>query len=95
MRQFESRKFLELMEERTKGRGIPSCPFCGGQKFSSPSKVAQMIIGDDLDALSIGPSVPAGMVICSNCGHIDFFAIGVLGMLTADGKGGEIHDEQK
>ena len=91
MKTFESKQFLARMQERTKERGIPSCPFCGSQKFSTTSTVAKILMSESVDGITIGPNIPAGTIVCANCGHIEFFAIGVLGMLESAEKGGENH----
>ena len=44
--------------------------------------MASILIGKDLESVSIGPTIPAGMVICQQCGHMDFFALGILGLLN-------------
>ena len=59
-----------------------ACRFCGGQRFTSTDKLATILIGDDLNSISIGPSIPSGMIVCENCGHIEFFALGALGLLS-------------
>ena len=93
MRKFESREFLNALDERTKGHAIPTCPYCGGTDLAVSSKVAKVIIDEDIDAISIGPTIPSGLIVCKKCGHLNFFAIGALGLLKE--KGGDNHGEQK
>lgn len=93
MRKFESREFLKALDERTKGHPIPTCPYCGGTAFTVSSQVAKVIIDEDIDAISIGSTIPSGVIVCKKCGHLNFFAIGALGMLEE--KGGDSHGEQK
>lgn len=93
MRKFESQEFLKALDERTKGHAIPTCPFCGGSAFTVSSQVAKVIIGENIDEISIGSTIPSGVIVCKKCGHLNFFAIGALGMLGE--KGGDSHGEQK
>lgn len=57
------------------------CPYCHGNQFTTTEDFASILIGKDLSGLNLGPSIPSGMIICQNCGHIDFFALGALGFL--------------
>lgn len=90
MRKYNANRFAEELIRKTNGRGIPLCPYCGSSQFTSTDKLATILIGDELDGVSLGPSIPAGMVICENCGHMDFFALGALGLLPkGEGKDGK------
>lgn len=82
MRKFESKEFLAAMDKHTNGRGVPSCSYCGGSKFTTTSKVAKIIIDENIDGISIGPIIPTGVLVCEGCGHIEFFALGTLGLLN-------------
>ena len=82
MSKYDSKEFISKFTKRMNGRDIPSCRFCGGQRFTSTDKLATILIGDDLNSISIGPSIPSGMIVCENCGHIEFFALGALGLLS-------------
>lgn len=44
----------------------------------------QFLIGDDTKNISLGPNIPAGIVVCENCGHMEFFAMGSLGLLKTE-----------
>ena len=81
MKRYESKEFVEALTSRISKEGVPNCRYCGGQKFTTTDKYATILIGDDLNSVSIGPSVPSGMIVCEQCGHIDFFALGALGLL--------------
>lgn len=61
--------------------GLPPCPYCGGKKFTTTENVAEILIGDDISNLSLGSHIPSGMLICEKCGHIEFFALGALGLM--------------
>ena len=38
-----------------------------------------------LKGLDLGPSIPSGLIVCENCGHIELFALGSLGLLKKKG----------
>lgn len=81
MKKYEPQKFIEAFYNKTKKKGIPNCPYCGGSKFTTTDKYAPIIISTDIGNVNFGPSIPAGMIICETCGHIEFFALGALGLL--------------
>ena len=85
MKKYNPEVFIKNITQKTLGGEIPNCQYCGGKKFTSTDKLASIFIGDDLDSVNLGPSIPAGMVICEKCGHVEFFALGALGMLTEEG----------
>ena len=86
MIKYDSSAFIKALNGRLGNRGIPQCPFCGGNKFTTTEKYANILIDDSIGKISIGPSVPAGMIVCERCGHIEFFALGVLGLLNDSGR---------
>lgn len=89
MGKYDNEKFL--VELNRKIATPPKCPFCGHEHFTSIKKYATISISEDFDITTLGPSVPAGMVICQNCGFIFFFSLGILGLLNDSGKGDNNH----
>lgn len=81
---FEPSKFVEALRKHTKSKPIPACPYCGNTQFTSTDSLASILIGKDCKSISIGPSIPAGMIICQQCGHIEFFALGALELLNQE-----------
>lgn len=87
MNKYEPQKLIDALNDRIT---VPSkCPFCGGVRFTSIQQFASISIGEDFDVTTLGPSVPAGLVICKNCGFIYFFSLGVLGLLNNSDGGDE------
>ena len=82
MKKYEPQEFINALNKQMSKRIVPACPFCGSRKYTSTDSMASILIGKDLQSLSIGPTVPAGMLICQQCGHIEFFALGALGLLN-------------
>lgn len=80
MNKYEPKEFIQKLSKRMPNN-IPACPFCHGDQFTSTEDFASIIIGKDISTINLGPSIPAGMLICQTCGHIEFFALGALGLL--------------
>ena len=72
------------------GHGFPSYPYCGGQKFTTTQNFATFLIAEDTQNINLGPNIPAGMVVCEKCGHIEFFAMGPLGLLNTEENDGTV-----
>ena len=81
MNKYKPTEFIYALGEKMKGRNVPNCPYCGGHNFTSTDKFATILIGDDTKGINLGPSIPSGMIVCETCGHIEFFALGALGLL--------------
>ena len=81
MAKYDSNAFIRAISEKVNNNAFPSCPYCGGNKFTSTNNVAAIIIGEDTSNINLGPHIPSGMIICEKCGHIDFFALGALGLM--------------
>jgi len=81
MSKYNPNEFISALNGKIKGKKIANCPYCGGEKFTSTDKFATVIIGDNLGNMELGLSIPSGMLICESCGHMEFFALGSLGLL--------------
>ncbi len=91
MKTYDSKDFVRVLTDKLKDHSVPRCPYCGGNHFSSTDKFATILLGDDFKSIELGQSIPAGILVCENCGHIEFFALGGLGLLPRKGTG---EDEQ-
>lgn len=85
MDKYEPQKFIDELNKRHKQQAPLKCPFCDHDKFTTTDSLSSILIGKDLNGVSLGPTIPAGMLICEKCGHIEFFALGVLGLLPTKG----------
>ena len=81
MSKYNPNDFIKALEQKMQERSIPNCPYCGGSKFTTTQNFATILIGEDTENISLGPNIPTGMIICENCGHMEFFAMGALGLL--------------
>lgn len=59
---------------------LPKCTMCGNDKYILSEDFTSLFSQNDLKSISIGKYVPAGVIICRNCGHIELFALGMLGL---------------
>lgn len=84
MSKYSPNKFIVALEQKINGHRFPACPYCGGQKFTTTQSFATILIAEDTKNINLGPNIPAGMVICEKCGHIEFFAMGSLGLLNTE-----------
>ena len=89
MSKYNPNEFIAALGAKMNGRNVPNCPYCGGKKFTTTQSFATILIGDDSKNISLGPNIPAGMIVCENCGHIEFFAMGSLGLLKAEEHNGD------
>lgn len=80
MSKYDPQNFINALNEKTNGKHLV-CPYCGGKQFTTTEDFASILISKELSGLSLGPNIPAGMIVCQNCGHMDFFALGALNLL--------------
>lgn len=88
MSKYDSQEFVKRLEDKIGNRMVPNCPYCGGEKFSAVQQFANIVVCDGFDRLELGNAVPSGMIVCENCGHVEFFALGALGMLEGKDNNG-------
>jgi len=89
MSKYNPNEFIGALSQKMNGRGFPNCPYCGGKNFTTTKSFATILIGEDTKNINLGPNIPAGMVVCENCGHMEFFAMGSLGLLKAEERDGD------
>ena len=90
---YNASAFAAALKERMQSISMPKCPFCGGNNYTTPEQVATIPVGISFRSLSVGQTVPCAMIVCTKCGHVDYFALGMLGLLPRDDKKGG-QDEQ-
>ncbi|MDP3110785.1 MAG: hypothetical protein Q8M71_01630 [Thermodesulfovibrionales bacterium] len=76
----ERAKVAEVLETK---KALLPCHRCGHPKFSLLDEFANIMIQKEISGSLVigGPSIPAALVVCDNCGAITFHAIGALGLL--------------
>lgn len=83
MKKYQPREFLDALQ-RKMNRKYPSCPFCGHAQHATTETFASILVGEDMELIEVKKRIPSGIVICENCGHIDFFALGYLDLLGTE-----------
>ena len=86
--EYSASAFRKVLFERLNG-ALPKCSICGGNSFTTPDDYTSLLSQNDFSNLSIGRNVPAAMIVCKQCGHIEFFSLGILGLLKKPEKEGE------
>lgn len=72
----------EALHERGVNR---PCERCGKSNFTLLEEYGQINLQQDLSSVTLGgPSVPAAIIICTNCGNITLHALGALGLLPEE-----------
>lgn len=83
---FSSKAFVEQII--LKGANHYICPICSGKDFTVVDDVGTLLVSKNLTSLQIGRHIPCAIMVCTNCGHLDLFSIGVLGFLKEVKKDG-------
>jgi hypothetical protein len=61
------------------------CPICHQSKYSFIDGYTIDPVQDDYKAVQLGGKIiPSIMLVCNNCGHIDRFSLGVLGLMDKE-----------
>ena len=82
---YDPNNFIKVLTEKIQGKEYPSCPICGGDQFAAAEKCATLPISAEVGNMFLGPNITAGAIICQSCGHMEFFALGVLNLLNKEG----------
>lgn len=56
------------------------CPFCGFKSFAPYNKMTMLQVQSSGTGIQFGEAIPSAIVICSNCGYINLFALKPLGL---------------
>ncbi len=75
----------EIAKVLTERKALLPCHRCGKQSFTIVDGYTKIPMQEDIDEIQNtllgGPSVPAVLVACNNCGAITMHALGALGLL--------------
>lgn len=61
--QYNPDEFKSLLEKKLKDMSFLKCPFCGNDQFTTTESLATILISKNRKDISLGPCIPAGMVI--------------------------------
>ena len=67
------------------------CPICHQSKYTFLDGYFVGVIQDKYQGMQLGGRLlPSIMLVCNNCGHLESFSLGVLGLMeNEDKKGGK------
>lgn len=79
MNEERKKQIINTLSQRVSGF---VCPICRQAKYSFIDGYTIDPIQEDYKGLQIGGRmIPSVMLVCNNCGHIDRFSLGVLGLM--------------
>ena len=81
MKKYDSDLFYDKLVSKLQDGKFPACPFCGCDEYATEVSYANILTDDRLGRASLDSSIPSGILICQNCGHMDYFVLGILGAL--------------
>ena len=78
-------KIAKSLEEKG---ALKPCARCGHPNFSLLDGFSTIPLSQEVSNNIVlgGPSVPCAVVACNNCGHLEFHALGALGLLPNQNK---------
>lgn len=63
------------------------CPICHQSKYTFVDGYTVDPVQEDYKGMQLGGKImPSVMLVCNNCGHIDRFSLGVLGLMEKEEK---------
>ena len=78
-------KKKQIADALSKRIGIIVCPMCHQSKYTLIDGFIGEQIQDDYKKIVLGRRmIPSVMLVCNQCGHIDKFALGVLGLMESE-----------
>ncbi len=81
MNNYSAEKFIKSIARKTGDAKESVCSSCGCTEFVTINAFVSLPTGEDFVAATLGTAIPAGILICKRCGHIELFALGTLGLL--------------
>lgn len=84
MNEEKKRQIANALSIRT---GNIVCPICHQSRYTLLDGYFVNVIQDKYQGMQLGGRLlPSVMLVCNNCGHLENFALGVLGLMEAEEK---------
>ena len=82
----EKSKIIQELDKRIKAKGKEiTCPICTNNNFVLSDGYTRRFLDDKINQMTWGGlNIPSITVICTHCGHILDFSLGVLGLLPKE-----------
>jgi hypothetical protein len=79
MKEERKKQIISALNQRVSGF---VCPICHQARFTFVDGYTVDPVQEDYRGMQLGGKmIPSVMLVCSNCGHIDRFSLGVLGLM--------------
>lgn len=84
MTEEKKRQIASTLAKRT---GIIACPICHQSKYTLLDGYFVDVIQDKYQGMQLGGRLlPSVMLVCNNCGHLESFSLGALGLMESEDK---------
>lgn len=78
-------KKRQLADALSKRLGNLVCPMCHQSRYTLIDGYVSEPVQEDYKKVVLGGKmIPTVMLVCNHCGHIDRFALGVLGLMEGE-----------
>lgn len=75
----------QIADALSKRLGKLVCPMCLQSRYTLIDGYVSEPVQEDYKKVVLGGRmIPSVMLVCNNCGHIDRFALGVLGLMEGE-----------
>ena len=82
MNEEKKKQIIDVLSRRVSGF---ACPICHQAKYSLIGGYSVDTVQKDYKGMEIGGiMIPSVILVCGNCGHIDKFSLGVLGLMEVE-----------
>lgn len=83
----EEEKKRQIANALGKRIGNIVCPICHQSKYTLLDGYFVDVIQDKYQSIQLGGRIlPSVMLVCNNCGHLESFSLGVLGLMESEEK---------
>lgn len=80
-------KKKQIASTLSKRIGIIVCPICHQSRYTLLDGYFVDVIQDNYRGMQLGGRLlPSVTLVCNNCGHLENFSLGVLGLMDHEGK---------
>lgn len=83
MNEEKKKQIINVLNQRVGGF---VCPICHQARYTFVDGYTVDPVQEDYKGIQLGGRmIPSVMLVCGNCGHIDRFSLGVLGLMEKEG----------
>ena len=86
-KKYDINKAVQALKQR--GLLQYKCPICGNSSFGCQGEPSTLLLTSNLNVIELKSYVPALLVTCNMCGHIDAFNLMNLDAISEDPENGK------